>query len=782
MGQKTVGLFFLPLLAAALIFWSGEMKAMALEETEFWELWITEETEFVEFEEPETKRHTEIILPETELQFETESFYETEEAAISAVYASAELDERFIQVSWKDKDSGLCLIQGEDDENIRAISEGVWELEFKICTLTGDGLAQNGNILLNGSYTYPLVLPAGQLEFGQIEGQDSRAYLSWTLAQSSGVLTITLSLPSELSEEFDFRQSVVVSKADEEIIESEEPLEAQILKAGFFDPILMELNWSVCAVIPSYAGSCRSWDVYDYEGYNERQFGALGDLLVESVSLSSAGYQGPVPQLDQAGNEDLFAWQLIDSGFGDHSSISKITLGLYYRCSCSAANGCNAWEKETQSCGSKVGDGNFCSCWQYPYNAELNILYRADARNVIQKLEDKSNDQTWVKIQNNAVLEEDGDWAGADESAVNLKKILTKTESAAPSLRDDSAGSYKITFNPNHFAYNEADCITVTDRMQNLAHLSTGTVSAVLETGEALTLIDETEALALRRSSETENRFYSVRVENCMENGKIGEILTIQLWFPTDLSCSIFYDAMIINPDLTGDSGMVEYKNTAGIGGIEVSLSGSIPAYTDADILSRRRLILTKHDAADEDIVLPGAEFEVFFYQGDLSGEKKDIRLATLVTDEEGKGVFCSAPDAEDGAYLIQTDQLYYLKELCAPEGYETDEKLYWFYWKKNGIAPENLPEGEDLLICDPDGGDGAGEILLRVPNRKQEIPGGPELPATGGPGVRLYLAAALLFLAAVSALSLSLLQLRDLLCRWYTYKLKQSVLSRQNG
>ncbi len=323
---------------------------------------------------------------------------------------------------------------------------------------------------------------------------------------------------------------------------------------------------------------------------------------------------------------------------------------------------------------------------------------------MLQKLEDKSNDQIWAAIRNDVTLEEDGDWAYAAEGAVNLGKILTKGESAAPSAENGLAGSYEITVNPNHYAYDGVDCICVTDRLRNLAHLATGTISAVLETGEALTLIDESEAFALSRSEDTENRFYSVRIENCVEGSKVGEILTIRLWFPTDLACSIFYDAMIIDPDPAGDSGAVKYGSTAELSGIEVGLSGSLYACPDTDVLSRRRLILSKYDAAEENIALEGAEFGAFFYRGDLSGETEDVRLATLIMDEEGKAVFHSASDAGAGAYVIQADQLYYLKELRAPEGYERDERLYWFYWEKDGIPPENLPEGEDLIICGSEG------------------------------------------------------------------------------
>ncbi len=294
MRGGTVGRFLMPIMAAILIFLPAE-TALALEETEFWDLRITEETEIEKVEETERERQTESILPEAVAEPETEPetvpVSEKREEVFSPVFSKAELDDRFIRVSWTDRDSGLCLIQGLNDENIRAVSEGVWDLKFEILTAAGDGLEQSGNILFNGSYTYLLVLPSAPLSFDRIEGQDSGGFLSWSLEPETGILTITKNLPEEMTVELAFNLTVTVIKADGEI-EAEEPKEAKISKSGFFDPVCLELDWSVRATIPSFAGSCRSWTIYDYEDYNERQFGALGDLRVESVSLSSAGYQG----------------------------------------------------------------------------------------------------------------------------------------------------------------------------------------------------------------------------------------------------------------------------------------------------------------------------------------------------------------------------------------------------------------------------------------------------------------------------------------------------------
>ncbi len=831
MRQQTAGnlrrrslLFILPALTAAAIFWQQRVTVLASEETQVLPEEFREDSseadEDIFEEQTEQPAETETSAPETEAGTEEESyrpetetvFSETEketqpaetetisvqtaeeeeegptdgtEAAAVLQSTTAKLDDRFISVKWTDSLSGQCFEQGKADEEIRQIREGVWELEFTIFTSTGDGLSQNGNVLGNGVFDFRLVLPLADVQFSQISGQDTSGYLSWSLEESTGILTLTKELPSELSEQFHFSQTVTVTDSEAES-GFEEAAEAFISKTGFFNPFKQGIDWTVCAQIPSFTGKSYIWTIIDKESYDDSMFGPLGDLRVQSVSLSSNGYRGAVPKLEEAGEEDLFSWQLISEENGGHTSVSRIALGLLNRCSCSAKSGCLDWDA-LGGCGTRV-QGDWCSCWKYPYNAELTALYEADAVGILQGLEDSNNDQIWALIQNDAILEKNGEWAYSAEDTVYLKKILTKTETAAPSAANAFVGSYRITVNPNHYDYSGTDCITVTDTLQNLAHLATGGIAGFIESKEPLTLIDESEAASMTRSAQTENRYYSVSVENCFDENKTGEILTIKLWFPTDLAFSVCYDAMIIDPELPGSSVQGEYGNSAKTGDITVSLSGSLPIFSSSDILSRRKLILTKVDAEQQENTLEGAEFEVYFYRTDLPGGVEDVRLNTIITDESGTGVFCSASDAQTGAYVIQADQLYYLREVSAPEGYEPDEKQYWFYWRQDGISPEDMPEavtaegeGKNLFIADL--GDEVNEVALTVPNKKKTIPGGPELPDTGGSGSLLYMTAFLLLsAAALAALALALFRLRDLFCQWYTYEVKQRVHNRQNG
>ncbi len=635
------------------------------------------------------------------------------DAGIRPLADNEPMVDKFVTITWTGPEGGerVTYVQGDttnptgddkDSDAIRGITEGLWWVEIAVESSVSSGTGED--VLTDGSHDYQMVLPDSDavLVFGKHAGSDEHGNISWTLEEDGTIHFDVHQVSTTEKWHYDESFAIGVTDASGQIPGGmpEEALDTAIMKTGTFDAASHRIYWDITAMIPAYnGGKYPVWDIKDDESYFN-DFGILGDLETLSVFVKSSGYTGEIRPVEEAGPEDVLAYTLTSSS-NSHQSIDTQTLYLVNRCQC-VENSCADWQDG--QCGKTLKEG-WCTCWRWFYNTEVTIHCSADATEILQGLEEENLDSIYVNIKNQATLQKNGVNGKNDRAEVDLKKLFTKSEDTAPHNDNAYTGSYTITVNPNQYDYSLQDTLTITDTMQGLIYHAERPLSVVTGQGNALTEISEEEAKAKGRDG-NEDRYFSVSEEKMTdaEGAVSGDVLTITIWYPTNLTYKISYDAKAVTTEAPdeGDE-VIAYRNTAAEGDIFVEIAGSYTLGDENDYWEEKQLILTKLDAGDPAEKLGGAVFDAYLYR---DGEE-DYYLNSLTTDADGVGILTSqGPEASDRPYILTDGLLYYVLERTAPAGYHLNPVRYWFYWSEEEMPPEELPdgavEGVNLFRQDP--------------------------------------------------------------------------------
>ncbi len=676
-----------------------------------------------ETEEPEetaeqAQAETEVPEETTEPEEETETEEMTEPEEVRMLLTAAapsELTDSYVRVTWTRVLGGdkISYTQGKEDDAIRAIDDGVWELYVQVY-LEADGR----DPLVDGTYTYEMVWPApegkkvtlaGDSTGGEIHFGDTSGTGSWKLGPS-GELTLVFQDIGKLSAgAYGWISTFVTVSAEETGVPGDVPADAQIEKEGVYDAAAQRVFWKAAATVPAWDGGkpC-SWCIEDTLKMVPSHFpeSFQNDYTQMSVEYSVSGSDvwKTVPAAADAGGEDEVAW------FCEQRGDGTAVIWFLNRCIC-APGFCQSTDGVCENIKAADASGtSWCSCWHQIQNLDFALSYSGDTGELEQKIQD--NGEKKIQLLNEADLLKNGMVEDDSEAMVTVHGAIEKLETAAPERDNSYSSTCMIRVNASFDDYSGADRIEVTDIMENLTYAeesmqityqdadqSTGTLSEISK--------DQAETLAREGN---ENRYYSLA---CGEDGN----LLITLWYPTQAAYEITYRAAVT--DLV-QGGITEYRNTAGLGKVSSTAEGRGFRVEDDWFAEEFEATIYKVDAAgsgEDPKMLPGAEFEVWQYAKD--GE--DLLVDTLTTGEDGTAVFRTR--REDGV-LIFRNTLYYLLESRAPEGYEKNEEKYYFYFSpdEDMVLPETIP-----ALCGTD-----ASLTLYV---EDEPVASAQLPGAGGCG-----------------------------------------------
>ncbi len=457
--------------------------------------------------------------------------------------------------------------------------------------------------------------------------------------------------------------------------------QAAMEKTGELSIAQEKIFWELTATIPRYVdGTASAWSVKDQLLYPGNDGDIPNTMEDVTVTLLSNEYpQGLVlPEVSQAGADDPFAYVRQQDG-------KDPQLLLLNQCACTSAEDCRSY---ADGCTTYPGgDGtSFCSCWRSLYHATLSIRYSVDVGAYLEQLGEAPDSISSQVVKNYAFLYENGKAGPQGYADVQIWKLLTKEETVSPDHGPEAIGTYTIQVNPHHMDYTGAADLTVTDTMENLTHRADAPMHISTEQGE-LSCIDPAAAVRLDPVRD-QAQYYSVSYEEVREgeaSAKTGEIMTIQIWYPTDAAYTITYDAMVLAP-----GAQAAYRNQAQIGHVTCEVTGRMSDGWSDWWDNSRLVALKKVDAGNPDLVLSGAVFDVYRY--DDAGE--DLYLTTLSTQADGTAAFCSDRTA---GYLLCANTLYYLKETQAPAGYQLDETALYFYIQEEEGTSVPLPEAVSI-------------------------------------------------------------------------------------
>ncbi len=616
--------------------------------------------------------------------------------------------------SWT-RNNHVTSENNSDQSTIDALASGSYRVEISFENIRSDQTLQIGQ-----SYVLALDWPTGEgvtVTPGGTSGTittNGTELATWELNPETGEITFTiLSLTDENS--FSLYFTATVEKANDDEPEGDDwEANGSIRKDGEIDELVDDkITYTITAVVPRYSlsgGKAYVWSVDDRMQVDTVYGGdSSNDMSDVEIVMTSTQYPGGiiVPSVENATEEDEYAYYVkVDSDKEDE-------IIFLNRCTCDESD-CANW---SDGCGNLYDDTGFCSCWLSIYNATFTITYSVDISEIVQGMEDRANTSAAAIIMNSAFLYNGGEYPVDNNSDQEyVYHPFTKSETTNPDRNTENkgVGNYEINIYEHDVDYSWADDIEVTDVMDNLALVENSLTVTVGDT--VLTLIDEEEAAKLDPET-NHDKYYSYTYTEVTEDGKVtGGTLVIKIWYPTNKDITIEYQASVLsyNTSSTGD-----YSNSVTIGEVGYTLQGSYQEGSSGEGGSGLTLsmTLTKVDANDDEVVLPGAVFEIYRHVED----DDDILVDTLTTGEDGTFTFASN---DDKGYWMDRDVLYYVKEIEAPEGYTPDTTLYGFVFLRNGYDgtyPDGL-DPQNVILGEPDGDQIHIEITVENPPTSVKI------------------------------------------------------------
>ena len=479
-----------------------------------------------------------------------------------------------------------------------------------------------------------------------------------------------------------------------------------------------QIEWVITANIPGWNGSgpYASWLIYDTISYPPSA--PPPDLSKAEIVISYGETVQAVHSFDQAPEDEDIAF---------YWDTSEDPPFLYFVTRCSTHD-CDGAAERPEGLSDE-----WCTHWALKEDSTITIRY------VYPAVSDDSNSSILEEvdsIDNTANLLKDK--KREDYSRINFEM---------PSIIEKAAmdnGQFVITFNAEHaLDLSKLDEIVIEDEMSDNLFYMLGSIN--------ITATDEDGVVQVLTYGE------DYTLETVDEDGSPSlHHLKITILYPGQYKYQITYQ-------VTTEAGNKDdsYTNTASVeiwgNHFEDDQSGTISDFSSA--AEEYVLSIHKTDIDAPLLVVPGARYGIYSSQGEL--------LAEETTDEDGSAHFTGNPAA---GFILVSNQLYYLQETEAPEGYQLSDARYWFYYS-------NSDQDEIALLIETAKAvglyretDGTAQSVSNHGYTDEPIEGSTEspakpievqdqriwyeLPETGSTGTRMYTIAGLLLTgSAVTAL-----------------------------
>ncbi len=561
---------------------------------------------------------------------------------------------------------------------------------------------------------------------------------TWTV-DGSGLLTMTFG--DVISDYSIVSISVAVGALRSTATEPEAPSDedatvASIAKEGAYRN--GRYTWTINATIPGAVEgqqATSSWSVVDalqvVNASNEVVNHVANGLDAATVTVAFGGQTYSVPKLADAGETDLFAWAVSNTGIGADGTVYVQQVDLFSQCSC-AAETCQHWADG--ACGSVEPGTSFCRCWAVEGDTVFTITYETDGTDVVLE-----HGGDGCVLRNEASLQHQASVEGARSatpaaSCSALMPIPGMFDKELAKAFDGTTADYVITLNEAKLNLAEGDePLVIRDVMTETLVYANGS------------LVITTEDADLNKTTLKLGEDFTVSYDGSGEakdgSGNPTHVLEIVILDPKPVKYVLGYSTTLIVPD--GATEAVEYGNAASatLLGKTFDAEGEKGRFEDSSGLSAGFKIEVCKTDANTGAVLPGAAFGLFNQEGGL--------IAKAVTNESGMLVF--EDDVEKGIVLAEHVP-YYLQEITAPDGYILNRDQHWFCF-----CGEVDGEGNALDACTFDSGIEGIKVVLEAEVGTdagrfdiENIPGAYELPKTGGEGIVLLgVAGALLVVVA---------------------------------
>ena len=489
--------------------------------------------------------------------------------------------------------------------------------------------------------------------------------------------------------------------------------------------------WEFQAIIPGRVDGQKAdyhWYVMDsmslLDGSGQYISRVENDSHLATVYITVNGTTIPVPNVRAATDADVFAWDNAWTAVENGINYGR-EFNILHRCQCTPdtcfwGNHCDAYWYDR-------GDGTytqngFCQCWTPTEETVFTFVYETKDLSLLEKY-----GGTDYQLYNEANLYYKPDGSSASlisgsTATIPIPGIFKKE------LTHDFNGytaNYKITVNEAKIPLTDGSPLTIHDVMSDTLAYING--SLVITTENA---IGHTSALQ-------QGVDYTVTYDGTGKQtdsaGKKVHVLDIVILHPQPVMYILNYDTTLIIPaQITGG---VKYSNSATITlwGEDFSDNAVEKVYADINIAAKSFAVDMFKTCALTNKPLPGATFGLFNMHGGL--------IATGVTDVNGKLSFQTNVVA---GIILQEHMAYYLQELRPPPAYQLDETKHWFCFCS---GTSDACDACNVILLDVD--------AIRIPYEQVGVVdivnhlANVELPATGGPGVLLYMLSGLFLIVS---------------------------------
>ena len=500
----------------------------------------------------------------------------------------------------------------------------------------------------------------------------------------------------------------------------------EVVKTGTFytDAESGAFLWELQVTIPGRKEGQKGeyhWYLMDYmyllngEGYNAGR--VENDAHLAMVTATFNGTTIPVPRVQDATSEDLFAW---DNGWSP--SQDGITYGreisFLSRCRCNEHN-CQFWQTGCGEYWIQKEDGTwttngFCQCWTNTENVVFTFVYKTRDISMVS-----GYGGLGYQLLNIAELyyKPNGGAEGAmvsnAQASVPIPGVFKKE------LTHDFNGytaNYKVTVNESKLVLTNGTPLTIHDVMTDtLAYISGSLVITAEDVYGNITTLQQGIDYTVTydgTGNQTDNK------------GKEVHVLDIVILHPQPVMYVLDYDTTLLFPEHVTSG--IKYTNAATITlwGESITDNTVEKVYADINIAAKSYKVEMFKTSALTGEPLGGATFGLFNAQGGL--------ITTAVTDSNGQLVFKT--NIVEGI-ILREHVLYYMQELRAPTGYQLDDTKYWFcFCSETTDTCETCKE----VLADTD--------AIRIPFEQigkvhaTNILMDYDLPETGGSGITLWL------------------------------------------
>ena len=498
-------------------------------------------------------------------------------------------------------------------------------------------------------------------------------------------------------------------------------IEAQIVKDGSFvsDASGGGFLWEFQATIPGRPEGQRaqySWFIMDEMKLLNESGTALrkvyNDVNLSTVTATYNGATIKIPRIQDATNQDMFAW---DVAWTSEGIASTRTINLLCRCQCTPETchwgGCEDYWFQRDD-GTWATNG-FCQCWTESQNMTFTFVYKTEDMSLVEgygsfgyQLNNLA--QLYYMTDGNTSIQVD-----YDDATITIPNLFEKQ------LTHDFNGytaHYKITVNEAKLVLTNGSPLTIHDVMTDTLAYISGSLVITTENANGHTSVlhqgvDFTVA-------------YDGSGNQTDSAGKKIHVLDIVILNPQPVMYILDYDTTLIMPEQV--SGAIKYSNSANITlwGEKVTDNAVEKVYADINIAAKSYTVDMFKTCALTGEPLPGATFGLYNAQGGL--------ITTGITDANGKLTFQT--DIIQGI-ILREHELYYLQEIQPPIAYQLDDTKHWFcFCNDTGDA---CIECNKLLI---------DQEAIRIPFEEigrfdiVNYPANVELPSTGGIGTPIYI------------------------------------------